>query len=227
MIMESVGIPEIKAILTTIARIMTEKKDELIRLDGAVGDGDLGLTMEKAFVAAQDDAAASAETDLGKLLMKIGMTIARTAPSTMGTLVATGFMSGGKEVGGASSPGPASLGPKEMAAFLEAFVNGIMQRGKSKPGEKTVVDVLYPAAQALRSAADTGASLADAFAACRAAAEKGLAKSLDMIAKHGRVAYYQEQSRGKEDPGAAAGNYIIQGFAVTISGDIPEHQRSG
>ena len=211
--MQSVGIPEIRTILAAVARIMTEKKDELIRLDGAVGDGDLGLTMEKAFIAARDDAAASTEIAAGKLLMKVGMTIARTAPSTMGTLVATGFMSGGKALGGASS-----LGPKEMAAFFDAFVNGIMQRGKSKPGEKTIVDVLYPAARALRAAADSGASLADAFEKCRDAARDGLAKSRDMIAQHGRVAYYQEQSKGKEDPGAVAGTYIIQGFTDAIAG---------
>ncbi|MGA2764034.1 MAG: dihydroxyacetone kinase subunit DhaL [Spirochaetia bacterium] len=212
--MEAVGIPEIRSILGTVARIMTEKKDELIRLDGAVGDGDLGLTMEKAFVAARDDAASSTESDVGKFLTKIGMTIARTAPSTMGTLVATGFMSGGKAVGGT-----ASLGPKEMAAFFDAFVSGIMQRGKSKPGEKTIVDVLYPAAQALKAAADSGAGLADAFRKCRAAAQEGLEKSRGMQAQHGRVAYYQEQSKGKEDPGAVAGNYMIQGFVSAISGE--------
>ncbi len=211
--MQAVGVPEVRTILAAVARLMTEKKEELIRLDGAVGDGDLGLTMEKGFIAARDDASSSTEGDVGKLFMKVGMTIARTAPSTMGTLVATGFMSGAKAVAGA-----ASLGPKEMAAFFDAFVNGIMQRGKSKPGEKTIVDVLYPAAEALRAAAGSGASLADAFRKCRAAAEEGLAKSRDMIAQHGRVAYYGEQARGKEDPGAVAASYIIQGFASAIEG---------
>jgi len=216
--MQTVGIPEFQAILTAIARIMEEKKDELIRLDGAVGDGDLGLTMEKAFAAARDDAAASAETELSKFLMRVGMTIARSAPSTMGTLVATGFMSGAKALGAAGSPAPSSLGPKEMAVFLEAFVGGIMQRGKSKPGEKTIVDVLHPAARALREAADAGENLPTAFEKCLAAAQDGLVRSRDMIAQHGRVAYYQEQSKGKEDPGAVAANYIIQGFAAAISG---------
>ncbi len=212
--MQAVGVTEVRTILATVARIMTEKKEELIRLDGAVGDGDLGLTMEKGFTAARDDAASSTETDVGRLLMKVGMTIARTAPSTMGTLVATGFMSGGKAVGGATS-----LGTREMASFLDAFVNGIMQRGKSKPGEKTIVDVLSPAAEALRAAAESGATLAEAFGRCLAAAREGLAKSKDMIAQHGRVAYYQEQSKGKEDPGAVAASYIIQGFAAAIAGD--------
>jgi dihydroxyacetone kinase-like protein len=205
--MESLEIRDLKAIIAGIAAIMTEKKDELIRLDGAVGDGDLGLTMEKAFITAREDAEKSEEADPGKFLMKIGMTIARNAPSTMGTLVATGFMSGGKAVSGA-----ASLGVKEMAAFFEAFVAGIMQRGKSKPGEKTLVDVLHPAARALTEAAAAGATMKESFRKCRAAAAEGLVKTREMMAQHGRVAYYQEQSKGKEDPGAVAAGYLLQGF---------------
>jgi phosphoenolpyruvate---glycerone phosphotransferase subunit DhaL len=205
--MESLEIKDLKAIVSGIAAIMVEKKDELIRLDGAMGDGDLGLTMEKAFTAAKEEAEKLEETDAGKLLMKLGMTIARTAPSTMGTLVATGFMSGGKAV-----TGSAALGMREIAAFFEAFVAGIMQRGKSKPGEKTLVDVLHPAALSLAAADAAGTGMKEAFRACRAAAADGLAQTRDMVAQHGRVAYYQEQSRGKEDPGAVAACYILQGF---------------
>ena len=142
--MSSLGIQDIRTIVSGIAAIMAVKKDELISLDGAMGDGDLGLTMEKGFAAARDEALAAAEPDPGKLLMKIGMAIARAAPSTMGTLVGSGFMSGGKAVMGA-----AALGVGEMATFFEAFTAGVMQRGKSKPGEKTIVDVLLPASRDL------------------------------------------------------------------------------
>jgi dihydroxyacetone kinase-like protein len=211
--MDALNTRDISAIVARLADIMTMQKEELIALDGAVGDGDLGLTMEKAFTAARSETANTGETDAGKLLMKIGITIARAAPSTMGTLVATGFMSGGKAVGGL-----ASLGLKEMAAFFEAFVDGIMQRGKSKPGEKTIVDVLHPASQALKEAAAAGVSLEEGFRLCRQAAAEGLARTKDMIAQHGRVAYYQEQSKGKEDPGAVAGSYIVQGFCDQVVG---------
>ncbi len=211
--MEAITAADITAIVTRIAETMTEKKEELIRLDGAVGDGDLGLTMEKAFITAREEAVSSTETDVGKLCLKIGMSIARAAPSTMGTLVATGFMSGGKAVSGRTS-----LGTKEMASFFDAFVSGIMQRGKSKPGEKTIVDVIHPAAEALKAAAADGADLPAAFRRCSAAAAEGLARTRDMIAQHGRVAYYREQSRGKDDPGAVAANYIVQGFCSYIAG---------
>ncbi len=211
--MEALTARDITAIVARIAGIMVENKDELIRLDGAVGDGDLGLTMEKAFITARDAAVELEEEDTGKLCMKIGMAIARAAPSTMGTLVATGFMSGGKAVSGLST-----LGLKEMAAFFDAFVTGIMQRGKSKPGEKTIVDVLHPAAEALKEAAAAGAGLEEGFRRCRAAAAEGLVRAKDMIAQHGRVAYYQERSRGKDDPGAVAGDYIVQGFCAHVIG---------
>ncbi|MFI5369335.1 MAG: dihydroxyacetone kinase subunit L [Spirochaetia bacterium] len=209
----SLGIQDIRSILSGIAVLMADRKEELIRLDGAMGDGDLGLTMEKGFSAARDEAARTDEPDLGKLLVKIGMAIARSAPSTMGTLMATGFMSGGKAVAGR-----ATLGAGDLAAFFEAFTAGIMQRGKSKPGEKTVVDVLLPASQALASAVSSGADLPDAFRALMDAAAAGRAQAREMMAQHGRLAYYQDQSRGHEDPGAVACIYVLQGFADHVCG---------
>jgi dihydroxyacetone kinase-like protein len=211
--MTSLGIQDIKSIVSGIAALMEEKKEELIRLDGAMGDGDLGLTMEKGFSAARDEAGKTDEPDLGKFLMKIGMAIARAAPSTMGTLVATGFMSGGKAV-----TGKTALGGAELAAFFEAFTAGVMQRGKSKPGEKTIVDVLLPASQALAAAVSSGAGLQEAFRRLTEAAAAGRAQAREMIAQHGRLAYYQEQSKGREDPGAVACIYILQGFSDHING---------
>jgi dihydroxyacetone kinase-like protein len=192
---------------------MEEKKEELIRLDGAMGDGDLGLTMEKGFSAAHDEAGQTEEPDLGKFLMKIGMAIARAAPSTMGTLMATGFMSGGKAVAGKTE-----LDAPALASFFEAFTAGIMQRGKSKPGEKTIVDVLLPASQALSAAVSSGADLPEAFRKLWEAAAEGREQVKEMIAQHGRLAYYQEQSKGREDPGAVACIYMLQGFYDHISG---------
>jgi phosphoenolpyruvate---glycerone phosphotransferase subunit DhaL len=211
--MESLGFKDIRSIVSGIAGLMAEKKDELISLDGAMGDGDLGLTMEKGFAAAREEADKTDEPDLGRFLMKIGMALAKAAPSTMGTLVATGFMSGGKAV-----MGTAALGGKEMAAFWDAFAAGIMQRGKAKPGEKTIVDVLLPAAEAFKEKVSGGANLAEAFRALKKGAEEGRERARDMVAQHGRLAYYQEQSRGRDDPGAVACLYILRSFAEAVTG---------
>ncbi len=196
---------DILHIIRSIRAIMEEQKEYLIQLDGAMGDGDLGLTMTKAFAAADEELKSSNETDIGKVLMKAGMVMAKAAPSTMGTLVATGFMRGGKALGG-----KVSIGTAELADFFQAFVAGLMERGKAQPGEKTIIDAIKPAADAL--AAKKTDTEREALAEAVTAAEKGLEATKDMTAKHGRIAYYQEQSRGKQDPGATAGLFIVKGF---------------
>jgi dihydroxyacetone kinase-like protein len=141
--------------------------------------------------------------------MKAGMTMAKSAPSTMGTLVATGFMRGGKVLSGKQE-----LDAADLAEFFRAFVQGLMERGTAKPGDKTIIDSLHPAAEALAAEKDGG--LKKALAAALAAAEEGLESTKEMIAQHGRVAYYKEQSLGKVDPGATVGVYIVQGFARAV-----------
>ena len=114
--------------LEAAARIMSENRTLLIELDNVIGDGDLGITMEKGFVAAAETAKALFAEDPGSIFMKAGMTIAKTAPSTMGTLLASGLMRGGKAVTGKNE-----LSVPDMKAFLSAFLQGVMDRSKAKP----------------------------------------------------------------------------------------------
>jgi len=209
--MNQLSASEAKGIIAAIRKIMEEQRDYLIELDGKMGDGDLGLTMSKAFVTADEEISGLDETDPGKLFMKAGMTMAKSAPSTMGTLVATGFMRGGKAVSGAGTVDTAAL-----AQFWAAFSQGLMDRGKAKQGEKTIIDVIAPVAEEVKKASDEGATLSDAAARAEKAAMAGLEATKEMTAEHGRAAYYQEQSVGKEDPGATAGYFIVKGFADFI-----------
>jgi len=208
--MDSLDINAIRSILNQLKRIMDEHRDRLIELDRAVGDGDLGLTMTKAFTAAHETALAASETLPGKLLMRAGMAMAKAAPSTMGTLVATGFMRGGKALGEAER-----ITVKEMAAFLRAFTDGIMERGKTKLGNKTIVDALHPAALALEKACAAGKSLSEALADAVLGAEEGRKAARQMKSQHGKAAVFGEQTVGKEDPGANVAVLLVQGFAAT------------
>ena len=202
---------DVKRIFFQLKTIVDKQKDLLTALDSEMGDGDLGITMTRAFTVASEEAEKSGELVPGKLLMKLGMVIAKTAPSTMGTLVATGFMKGGKAVEQFNN-----LGAEELAVFFDAFVQGIMDRGKSAPGSKTIVDSLYPAAEAFRAAVNEEQSMQQAIESAQIAALDGLAASTQMKAQHGRAAYYQEQTIGKQDGGATVGTYIIHGFFQAI-----------
>ncbi len=209
--MQSLKTADIVTILRELKLSVENNQQLLGELDGVMGDGDLGLTMTRAFTAAAEEADRSEEPLPGKLLMRLGAVIAKAAPSTMGTLVATGFMRGGKALDTTSQ-----LGPRELAVFFDAFVNGIMERGKSAPGNKTIIDTLYPAARALQTAAAAGETLDSAAGRAYVAARQGLEDSTQMKAQHGRAAYYQDASIGKQDGGATVGLLIVEGFYKVI-----------
>ncbi len=206
--METLSKKDFQAIFSALKSMSESQKEYLIGLDSVMGDGDLGLTMAAVFKSASEFAAEYAEDEIGSLVMKAGMTMAKAAPSTMGTLMATGFMRAGKALKGKDTVNAA-----DMADFWRAFTDGIAERGKSKVGEKTIIDALEPAARVLAEQASSGASLKDAMAAAKDAAFAGVEATKDMVAQHGRAAYYQEKSRTAQDPGATVGAMVIQVFA--------------
>lgn len=206
--MDKLTIKDVKAFLSEMNGVAAENKDYLIELDSKMGDGDLGLTMAAVFAAIDEFAADWGEEDIGSMLMKGGMAMSKAAPSTMGTLMATGFMRGGKALKGCNE-----IGTAEAASFWKAFVGGIMDRGKSKPGEKTIVDSLFPAAEAFEAAAEAADDLSAAAAKAKAAAEQGRDSTVGMLAQHGRAAYYQEKSVEIQDPGATMGAILVSTFA--------------
>jgi dihydroxyacetone kinase-like protein len=202
----------IKAIISRIKDIMDESRDHLIELDSAMGDGDLGLTMTKAFTAAKEEAERSTATNPVELLKTTGMVIAKTAPSTMGTLIATGFMRGAKAIQGADI-----IGLPELALFFQSFVQGIMDRGKAAPGDKTIIDVLYPVALYLSQSAENKKSLGEAIAYAFIIAQQAVRDTMLLKAQHGRAAYYQDASIGKQDAGSTVGMLIIKGFYLHLT----------
>ncbi len=203
---------DMQKILSSLYDMAVANKDYLIELDSVMGDGDLGLTMVAAFRAADEFAAGYTDDDIGTMLMKAGMMMAKAAPSTMGTLIATGFMRGGKVLKGVTE-----VDLNGLKSFWRAFVDGLMDRGKSGPGEKTIIDAVYPAAEELSRALEEGVDMNIAVRRAKDAAEQGLAATKDMVAQHGRAAYYQEKSRTIQDPGATVGSLIVGVFSDYIN----------
>jgi phosphoenolpyruvate---glycerone phosphotransferase subunit DhaL len=204
--MDKLTSKEVVGLLAHLGSVMAGQRDALVELDGKVGDSDLGLTMSKGFAAAAAALqTAPAGEGPGKLLARAGMALAKAAPSTMGTLMATGFMRGGKAVEGAEA-----LGTPELVKFWEAFLNGVMERGKAKPGEKTVVDALVPVVASMRAAQGSGDALGLALVRGAQAAAQGVEATREMIAQHGKAACFGEKTRGLPDAGATAAAIVIE-----------------
>ncbi len=187
-------------------QLFAEQREFLIALDGKVGDSDLGITMSKSFAAAAEAVAAEgADAGLSKLLRTAGATMARAAPSTMGTLTATGFLRASKAVEGLDA-----LDTKALSAFWRAYTDGIAERGKAKVGDKTLLDVLDPLTRALENAAKNNACLTCALSSAAKAAEEALEATKSMVAQHGKAAAFQEKTVGLQDAGATVGFFLIR-----------------
>lgn len=201
----------IRSFLGQVASIMGENRDRLIDLDSVVGDGDLGLTMSDGFVAAFKAIQDSEEPDAGKLLYVAGKAMSTAVPSTMGTLMASGLMQAGKVL-----KGKTTLVESDFIDLFQAYFDGVANRGKAKIGDKTFLDGLFPAIEALDNSIAQGKPLQEASKDASLAAQKGYEATVGMLAIHGRAATRGEASRQLLDPGAAVAALLMEAFALAL-----------
>ncbi len=195
------------ALLKEFNDIMAQNKEYLINIDSVVGDGDLGLTMSDGFAAAFAAANIFDGNDIGKMLYTAGKEMSVAVPSTMGTLMASGFMYAGKEL-----KGEQSVSNKTVVDFFNAFLIGVMNRGKAKPGEKTFVDPMSAAVNAMQKELTDGGNLKKIVTEARRASQEEFDKTTQLLAVHGRAAIRGENSKGVEDAGAAVACLMIKAF---------------
>lgn len=202
----------LKPVFYIIRNRLSENKELLTRLDSMTGDGDLGVTMVKGFEAVCEFLDSCYDEDVGRLLMRAGMTLNGAAPSTLGTILSVGLMDGGRAL-----KGNVEIGLPETLTFFENAINGIMERAKSKRGDKTILDSLIPGYEALVNATKKGEDAETAFCAASKAAYDGMVSTISMRAIHGRAAYYAEESINHQDGGATVGSIIFAALAEAIT----------
>ncbi len=204
---------KLKKAFSAAAETMAEQRDDLIKLDQRNGDGDLGISMADGYAASSAALNASSESDLGKLFVCAGKAFNEAAPSSLGTITSLCLMGMAKTLKGHDEADIALLSDALMAG-----IGKVMEKAGSRPGEKTILDSLVPAAEALRD--NSGAGNKAAFAAAAEAAAKGSAATADMPAVHGRAAYYGERSIGLIDGGAEVGRLLFETLAKCAADDI-------
>lgn len=194
---ETIDGASVTAAVARVADQLEGLRDPLNQLDAAVGDGDLGITVFKGAGAMREYSGANSPADdLGKFLAGLGMAFNRAASSTMGALIATALMRAGRE-----ARGMAELDAETLARMLHAADAGIQERGKAKPGDKTIVDSLHPAAEAFSEAIDEGESLDDAAVRMLEAARAGRDVVIPLRSKIGRASWVGERTENQPDPG--------------------------
>jgi dihydroxyacetone kinase-like protein len=207
----------LEAWLRLAASRLHEQRDALTALDQAIGDGDHGMNMDRGFaaiVARLDalDAAGPRDEDPAALLRLAGKTLVSTVGGASGPLYGTGFLKLAASVSGRTSLD----GPAIVAAF-DAATTGIAAIGRSKQGEKTMLDALVPAVAAARSALEAGADVPAILGAARDAAAQGAEATIPLLATKGRASYLGERSIGHQDPGATSAALILGALSEVAS----------
>lgn len=202
--------------LVSYAGVIAANKDYLTKLDSEIGDADHGANLHRGFQAVIGKLPAAATQDIGAIFKLVGMTLVGTVGGASGPLYGTLFMMMGTAVGVKTE-----LSLDEWTAALEAGTDGVISRGKAKPGEKTMIDALLPAVDALKSAsANGGTDLTKALRRSADAAKEGMQNTIPLVAKKGRASYLGERSVGHQDPGATSSYFLLNAAAEAWAGNV-------
>ena len=194
--------------LREYAGVIAKNSQYLTQLDAAIGDADHGANMNRGFQAVLAKLPSLSDKDIGTVLKTVGMTLISTVGGAGGPLYGTFFIQAGSAVAGKPE-----LSLEDWSAALDSAVQGIKARGKAEPGDKTMVDALVPAAEAVRAAVAGNASIGEALKKSARAAEDGMKATIPLVARRGRASYLGERSAGHQDPGATSSFLMLDAAA--------------
>jgi phosphoenolpyruvate---glycerone phosphotransferase subunit DhaL len=197
--------------IRAFAAAAAANKDYLTELDSAIGDADHGININRGMQAVLGKIDGISQPDIGALLKTVGMTLVSTVGGAGGPLYGTLFLQMGTATAGKSE-----LSADDWAAALAAGVSGVRGRGKAELGDKTMIDALAPAVEALQAALADGAAFDDALRRSAAAAEGGMKATIPLVARKGRASYLGERSAGHQDPGATSSWLLVLAAAETF-----------
>ncbi|MBB5925682.1 dihydroxyacetone kinase subunit DhaL [Streptomyces echinatus] len=190
--------------MMAVAASVDREADRLTALDSAIGDADHGSNLQRGFTAVAATLEKEAPDTPGAVLTLAGRQLISTVGGASGPLYGTLLRRTGKALGDA-----AEVDQEQLAAALREGVDGVMKLGGAAPGDKTMIDALVPAVDALASG----------FAAARTAAEEGAEATTPLQARKGRASYLGERSIGHQDPGATSSALLIAALADTAEAD--------
>jgi dihydroxyacetone kinase-like protein len=196
--------------IKNFAQVIEENHEMLTNLDREIGDADHGANMRRGFRAVLEKLPSVEDKDIGTILKNVGMTLLSKVGGAAGPLYSTMFTKAGMTIGAKME-----MDLTDWAQALEAGTTGIAKLGKALPNDKTMLDALYPALNALNAAMGNGASVGEALQKSADAAHEGMLATIPLVARKGRASYLGERSAGHQDPGATSTYLLIKTAAET------------
>ena len=204
---DTIGIDDMGRMVRSAADKIRANRDELSKLDSAIGDGDHGTTIARAMGIAEKVIEESEKKDLKGLLKDVGWGVMGVDGGATGPLLGSFLMGLGNGIDELET-----IDCPMLAAMFEAGLAAVRRQSKAQIGDKTLMDALLPAVDAMRRAADEGKSIREALQQAANAAEDGAISTKEFKARFGRAKNLGERTIGCQDPGATSMALIFQGF---------------
>lgn len=198
-------------IIHKIAEKIEAEKDYLTELDSPIGDSDHGINLARGFKEVEKKLDTLADKEPSEVFKTVGMTLVSTVGGSSGPLYGTGFMKLGMAL-----KGKTDITVADFLTGFEQAIEGIKLRGKSTQGEKTMLDAMIPALEAMQAQQALGADAKQTFAEGVKAAWEGVEYTKTIIATKGRASYVGERSIGHQDPGATSITMVLE----VIGGEV-------
>ncbi len=187
-----------------LQRVYAANREQLTELDSAIGDADHGINMDRGFTAVKTELDKNAPASLAAIFKLAAVTLIKTVGGASGPLYGTFFLRAA-----AVCPDKTKLDAADIVALFRAGIDGVAERGKASAQDKTMLDALLPALQAMH----VGASIVEMLALAAHAAENGMLATIPMQARKGRASYLGPRSVGHQDPGATSSYLLIRAAA--------------
>jgi phosphoenolpyruvate---glycerone phosphotransferase subunit DhaL len=199
---------DVEVVVRTVAETAVANEKYFGDLDAVVGDGDFGYSMARGFEIVVNDWDTFDRTDIGTFLKKVAVVITSRIGGTSGPIWGTAFLRAGAAAGAVTE-----LEPDQVVAMLRASIEGIKARGQSDVGDKTLLDAIVPATDAIESELKNGASWSRALHVATSVARESAEQTKSMQAMRGRASYTGERSIGSHDAGAVAVAVMFEALA--------------
>ncbi|MCK5120950.1 MAG: dihydroxyacetone kinase subunit L [Methylococcales bacterium] len=192
------------SLIRAVTEIIEQNAEEVTALDQVLGDGDHVTNLQRGLDALTPQVTELSQLDWAKALKQIGMTLLSTMGGASGSLFGTLFISMSK-----AAADKQVLNRQDFADVFSQGVEAVKKRGKADAGEKTMLDVLIPVADALNQGAKSNADFIQLLQTISQTAQKGMESTQDMLATKGRASYLEEKSIGHIDAGARTSQLMI------------------
>jgi len=203
--------------MDNVLKVMIANESYLTRLDAEIGDADHGINMIRGFTLVHERLSILVDPDVEEILTTVGMALMEGAGGSSGALYGTFFGQAGQPLHKKKGIDKSDL----AIVFSAGYAAMVEISGGTKPGEKTMIDTLYPAVQSFNeSAGAEGVTLLGALDSAVTAARVGMESTIDLVATRGRAAYLGERSKGHQDIGATTMYLIIRTMLDTLEGRV-------